>query len=224
MGEGTTKVRSGSEGFTVDEGKRTCSCRMWQLSGLPCVHATKVIFLINRVPESYVSAWFEANMYFVAYHNYVKRVPCMNLWPDQSMYFTVLLPKPRKMPCRPRKKRIRAIGEGGSSTRVSKRGPVRDEGASGTKGGAIGFGGRGGVAGSRGGASGSIGRGAGGSGSASWSRGRGAGGSNRKPVSTAGTKKRQGKKKVGTSGFAKWFGLQDEPEQTQAEPTQHDIS
>ncbi|GJS62810.1 multidrug resistance-associated protein 5 [Tanacetum coccineum] len=35
------EVRSGSEGFTVDEGKRTCSCRMWQLSGLPCVHATK---------------------------------------------------------------------------------------------------------------------------------------------------------------------------------------
>ncbi|GJT91077.1 multidrug resistance-associated protein 5, partial [Tanacetum coccineum] len=27
--------RSGSEGFTVDEGKRTCSCRMWQLSGIP---------------------------------------------------------------------------------------------------------------------------------------------------------------------------------------------
>ncbi|GJX94027.1 multidrug resistance-associated protein 5 [Tanacetum coccineum] len=210
------EVRSGSEGFTVDEGKRTCSCRMWQLSGLPCVHATKVIFLINRVPESYVPAWFETDMYFVAYHNYVKPVPGMNFWPDQSMYSTVLPPKPRKMPGRPRKKRIRAIGEGGSSTRVSKvgsqgscsnckkpghnkssckepvveqtpkpkgvvgrprkkqpvddfedvdvvqRGPVRDEGASGTRGGAIGSrgrGGRGGVAGSRGGASGSIGRG-----------------------------------------------------------------
>ncbi|GKD70504.1 hypothetical protein Tco_1324594 [Tanacetum coccineum] len=35
------EVRSGSEGFTVDEGKRTCSYRMWQLSGIPCVHATK---------------------------------------------------------------------------------------------------------------------------------------------------------------------------------------
>ncbi|GKG44136.1 hypothetical protein Tco_0483229, partial [Tanacetum coccineum] len=46
------------------------------------------------------------------------------------------------------------------------------------------------------------------------SRGRGAGGSKRKHVSTAGTQKRQGKKKVGTYGFAKWFGLQDEPEQT----------
>ncbi|GJR52372.1 multidrug resistance-associated protein 5, partial [Tanacetum coccineum] len=35
------EVRSESEGFTFDEGKRTYSCRMWQLSGIPCVHATK---------------------------------------------------------------------------------------------------------------------------------------------------------------------------------------
>ncbi|GJT82890.1 multidrug resistance-associated protein 5 [Tanacetum coccineum] len=170
MAEGTTKVRSGSEGFTIYEGRRTCSCRMWQLSGIPCVHATKVIFLINRVPESYVPAWFETDMYFVTYHNYVKPVPDMNLWPDQSMYSTVLPPKPKKMPGRPRKKRIRSVGEGGSSTRVSKigvddledvdvvqRGPVRDEGARRSRGGARWSRGRGGVVGSRGGASGSRG-------------------------------------------------------------------
>ncbi|GKC71413.1 multidrug resistance-associated protein 5 [Tanacetum coccineum] len=148
-------VRSGSEGFTVDEGKRKCSCRMWQLSGLPCVHATK------------------------------------------SMYSTVLPPKPRKMP-------------GKKEKNQSYKGLVRDESASGTRGGAIGSRGRGGregVVGSRGGASGSISRGAGGSSGASGSRGRGAGGS-------------RGKKKVGTSGFAKWFGLQDELEQTQDEPEQ----
>ncbi|GKG25564.1 hypothetical protein Tco_0398710, partial [Tanacetum coccineum] len=93
---------------------------------------------------------------------------------------------------------------------------------------------RGVVGGSRGGssvsggASGSTGRGAGGSGDASGSRGRGAsgsrgrgtGGSGRKPVLTAGTQKRQGKKKVVTSRFSKWFGLLDEPEQTQDEPQQ----
>ncbi|GKD94735.1 multidrug resistance-associated protein 5 [Tanacetum coccineum] len=90
------------------------------LSGIPCVHATKVIFLINMVPESYVPAWFETDMYFVTYHNYVKLVPGMNLWPDQSMCSTILPPKLRKMPCRPRKKRIRFVGEGGSLTRVSK--------------------------------------------------------------------------------------------------------
>ncbi|GJS01471.1 multidrug resistance-associated protein 5 [Tanacetum coccineum] len=156
--------RSGSEGFTVDEGKRTCSCMMWQLSGIPCVHATK------------------------------------------SMYSSVLQPKPRKMPGMPRKKRIRSMGEGGSSTRVSKvggqancsncnkprhnkasctepvveqtpkpkgvvgrprnkqsvddledvdvvqRGSVRDEGDGGSKGGARGSRGRGGATRSRGGA------------------------------------------------------------------------
>ncbi|GJS81697.1 multidrug resistance-associated protein 5 [Tanacetum coccineum] len=126
------EVRSRSEGFTIDEGKRTCSCRMWQLSGIPCVHATK------------------------------------------SMYSTVLPPKPRKMPGRPRKKRIKAIGEGGSSTRVSKprkkqsvgdvedvdvvlRGLVRDEGVGGFRGGAGRSRGRGGADGSRGGTGGSRG-------------------------------------------------------------------
>ncbi|GKB74511.1 hypothetical protein Tco_0935923 [Tanacetum coccineum] len=82
---------------------------------------------------------------------------------------------------------------------------IRDEGASGTRGGAIRSRGRGGAAGSRGGASRSIGRGTGGSGGASGSRGRGVagsrggasgsicrgvGGSKRKPVSTAETQKR----------------------------------
>ncbi|GJX49878.1 multidrug resistance-associated protein 5 [Tanacetum coccineum] len=37
------EVRSGSEGFTVDEGKMTCTCRMWQLLGLPCVQDKGVL-------------------------------------------------------------------------------------------------------------------------------------------------------------------------------------
>ena len=44
----------------------------------------------------------------------------IEFWPDQSQYSKVLPPKPKKMPGRPRKKRIRSKGEGGSSTRVSK--------------------------------------------------------------------------------------------------------
>nr|GFC59293.1 hypothetical protein [Tanacetum cinerariifolium] len=144
------------------------------------------------------------------------------------MYSNVLPPIPRKIPSMPRKKKIRSVGEGGSSIRVSKVGRprnkqsvndledvdvvqrvlVRDEGADGSKG----------DGGPRG-ASGSTGRGASGSSSASGSRGRGAGGSKKKHVSSAGTQKRQAKKKkVGTFGFAKWFGLQDEDQvQTQDE-------
>nr|GEV86493.1 hypothetical protein [Tanacetum cinerariifolium] len=163
------------------------------------------LFEVRSGSERFIvdKAWFETDMYFMNYHDYVKPVHGMNFWPDQSMYSTVLPPKLRKRSGRPKKKRIKAIGEGGSSTRVSmvgrprkkqpldnfkdvdvvRRGPVRDEGASRTRGCAIG------------------------------SRGR------------------RGKRKVGTFGFAKWFGLQDEPKQsqdelekTQAEPqqTQHE--
>ncbi|GJT07691.1 multidrug resistance-associated protein 5 [Tanacetum coccineum] len=175
------------------------------------IPAGENLFEVRSESEGFT---IDEDMYFMAYHNYVKPVPGMNFWPDQSMYSTVLPPKPRKMPGRPRKKRIKTIGSKG----------------------------KGGAAGSRGGASGSIGRGAGGSGGSgganglrsrgtarsrsgvSWLIGRGNGGSNRRHVSTAGTQKRQGKKKVGASGFVKWFGLQDEPDQTQAEPqqTQHE--
>nr|GEX01647.1 pentatricopeptide repeat-containing protein [Tanacetum cinerariifolium] len=173
----------------------------------------------TRVPKSYISAWIEIDMYFVTYHNYVKPVSGMNFWPDQSMYFTVLPPKPKKIPSRPRKKRIRSVVEQTPKPKgvvgrlrnkqsvddledvdVVQRGPMRDEGAGGSRGGvkgsrskrgAVGL--RGGASGSRGGASVSRGvfggskggssrsgdasgltcRGVSGSGGASGSRGRG---------------------------------------------------
>ncbi|GJZ35232.1 multidrug resistance-associated protein 5 [Tanacetum coccineum] len=173
------EVRLWSEGFTVDE----------------------------RRSLYYVPAWFEIDMYYVAYHNFVKLVPGMNFWPDKSMYSTVLPPKPRKMPGRPRKKRIRAIGEGGSSTRVSKagvpgrprkkqsvgdvedvdvvlRGLMRDEGAGGSRGCAGRS--RGGVSVSRGGASVYRGGASVSRGGAGGSKG-GVGGSRMKLMSSAGT-------------------------------------
>ncbi|GJU00304.1 multidrug resistance-associated protein 5 [Tanacetum coccineum] len=169
------EVRSGSEELIVDEGKSTCSCRMWQLSGLPYFHATK--------------------------------------WPGQSMYSTVLPLKPKKMLGRPKRKRNRSKGEGGSSTKVSKIGRPRkkqsglnlDDVDVDVKGGGF----------KKGGSCESKQSSAGGS-----KGGACAFGSKRKAVSSVGTQKRQGKKKVETSGFAKWFELQDEPEQTQDDPVQ----
>nr|GEW15967.1 pentatricopeptide repeat-containing protein [Tanacetum cinerariifolium]GEX21071.1 pentatricopeptide repeat-containing protein [Tanacetum cinerariifolium] len=52
------EVRKGSDAFRVDEPKKTCSCRMWQLSGLPCCHAIACIFRLNRMVEGYVPQCF----------------------------------------------------------------------------------------------------------------------------------------------------------------------
>ncbi|GKE18204.1 multidrug resistance-associated protein 5 [Tanacetum coccineum] len=111
------EVRSGSDALKVDLSTRTCSCRMWQLSGLPCVHA---IFKINKMLEEYVPNWFRKHLYYATYHNYLSPVGGIDFWHDQSQFSKVLPPKLRVMIGRPRKKRIRASHEDGSGTRVSK--------------------------------------------------------------------------------------------------------
>lgn len=44
----------------------------------------------------------------------------MTFWPDCKEMKKILPPKPKKMPGRPRKKRVRASHERGSSSKVSK--------------------------------------------------------------------------------------------------------
>ncbi|GJZ22978.1 pentatricopeptide repeat-containing protein [Tanacetum coccineum] len=118
------EVRNGSEAFTVDEHKRTCTCRMWQLAGLPCPHSIVVIFKLNKRPEDYIPACFRKDAYYKAYHQYLTLLGGMTFWPDSSMYSTVLPPKLRKMPGKPRKHRIRAPHERQFPNRVSKAGGV----------------------------------------------------------------------------------------------------
>ena len=81
---------------SMDEGKMIYNCRMWQLSGIHCVHAKNVIFFINMLQENYVPAWFETDMYYATYHHFLKPVGSMDLWPDQSTYVISLPPKPKK--------------------------------------------------------------------------------------------------------------------------------
>ncbi|GKE78249.1 hypothetical protein Tco_1544369, partial [Tanacetum coccineum] len=72
--------------------------------------------------EDYISDCFRKDAYFKAYHQYMTPVGGMTFWPDSSMYSTVLPPKPRTMPGRPRKHRIRAPHERQFPNRVSRAG------------------------------------------------------------------------------------------------------
>ncbi|GJY37347.1 pentatricopeptide repeat-containing protein [Tanacetum coccineum] len=116
------EVRNGSHAYSIDEQHRTCSCRMWQLSGLPCSHAIAVIFKLNRRAEEYVPDCFRKRMFHDAYHQYLTPVGGMNFWPDCSEMSKVLPPKPKKMPGRPRKKRIRASHETKYPNKISRSG------------------------------------------------------------------------------------------------------
>ncbi|GJW95120.1 hypothetical protein Tco_0174792 [Tanacetum coccineum] len=66
-GESKFEVRNGYDGFRVDERMMTCSCRAWQLSGIPCQHGCAAIYFLHKDPEDYISDWYGKHMFVSAY-------------------------------------------------------------------------------------------------------------------------------------------------------------
>ncbi|CAI9295760.1 unnamed protein product [Lactuca saligna] len=48
------EVRGTTDAYEVDLEERTCSCRLWQLNGIGCVHSVAATSFMNRDVESYV--------------------------------------------------------------------------------------------------------------------------------------------------------------------------
>lgn len=51
------KDRDGNQ-YEVDMKNRSCSCRKWQLTGIPCCHGCQAILSINAEPETFVDDCF----------------------------------------------------------------------------------------------------------------------------------------------------------------------
>ena len=81
------------------------------------------MFKLNRRPEDYVPNCFKKDQFHATYHSYLQPVDGMTFWSDCSEMSRVLPPKVKKMPGRPRKKRIRAPHENNyNPNRVPKTG------------------------------------------------------------------------------------------------------
>ncbi|CAI9292371.1 unnamed protein product [Lactuca saligna] len=105
------------EQFVVDMGQQTCSCRRWELIGIPCAHAIACMWEmlknkeIDKIPEHWVhrTYWLETwkNMYSFTIHPINGR----NMW-EKSTCPTTLLPPKHHVPIgRPKKKRRRSAME-----------------------------------------------------------------------------------------------------------------
>jgi hypothetical protein len=54
--------------FVVNLHERTCSCRKWQVSGIPCKHAIAFITSLTNVPlERYVDLYYSIDKFRTAY-------------------------------------------------------------------------------------------------------------------------------------------------------------
>lgn len=98
------EVRDKKWRFTVDLGQKTCSCRYWQISGIPCRHACAALFTISDEPNNYVNTCFSIDQYKITYQHVLQPVEHESAWPV-SPNPKPLPPRVKKMPGRPQTKR-----------------------------------------------------------------------------------------------------------------------
>lgn len=100
------EVRRGDEAYGVNLHTKKCLCRMWELSGIPCVHAVAAYMHMKMDPDLGVSEYYSQNKWFESYQYSIRPVFGSKLWKPTSNP-TPLPPIERKLPGRPRKKRIK---------------------------------------------------------------------------------------------------------------------
>jgi hypothetical protein len=78
--KGLWQVKSGKVTHEVNISCRTCSCRKWQLTGLPCNHAVSAIYKAAMCPEDFVSPFFTKEMYLKSYKPVFNPMPAQHGW------------------------------------------------------------------------------------------------------------------------------------------------
>ncbi|XP_058783466.1 uncharacterized protein LOC131658154 [Vicia villosa] len=103
-------VENQADMLAVNLKDHICSCRKWELTGLPCVHALACMKSRNFKYEDYIPECFRKSRYIAVYKSVLYPVNGSNLW-VKTPYPDVRPPKHRRMPGRPKKKRNREQGE-----------------------------------------------------------------------------------------------------------------
>ena len=112
------EVRKGDDSYGVNLLHKVCSCRMWELSGVPCVHAVAAYMHMETEIDVGVSQWYSQECWFNAYQFEIKPVFGSNQW-KRTRDIPPLPPLIRKMPGRPQKARRKSADES-NSTQVSR--------------------------------------------------------------------------------------------------------
>ncbi|XP_074314199.1 uncharacterized protein LOC141649406 [Silene latifolia] len=107
------QVKDGNGGgideLKVNLADRTCTCRKWDVTGVPCCHAIAAIFDIHAEAGDFVHEAYRKTTYLRAYNYPIVPCPGERHWPKVD---APMIPPPIKVgPGRPRKKRRRGPHE-----------------------------------------------------------------------------------------------------------------
>ncbi|KAF5208312.1 Mudr family transposase [Thalictrum thalictroides] len=100
----------------VDIRSRVCSCRRWQLYGLPCAHAAAALLSCGQNAHLFAEHCFTVGSYRETYSQVINPIPEKSQWIEPGIEadgggakadITIRPPKTRRPPGRPKKKVIR---------------------------------------------------------------------------------------------------------------------
>ncbi|KAL4581246.1 hypothetical protein LXL04_017456 [Taraxacum kok-saghyz] len=74
------EVRLGFEAYQVDVEQGFCTCRLWEISGIPCVHACAVMNYTHQQPETLISNYFSKTMFDQTYRGNIKPLNDNMMW------------------------------------------------------------------------------------------------------------------------------------------------
>ncbi|KDO54871.1 hypothetical protein CISIN_1g042031mg [Citrus sinensis] len=100
----------------VDIRSRVCSCRRWQLYGLPCAHAAAALLSCGQNVHLFAEPCFTVASYRETYSQMINAIPDKSRWKEPGegaeggvakLDITIRPPKTRRPPGRPKKKVLR---------------------------------------------------------------------------------------------------------------------
>lgn len=104
--------------------KRTCPCRKWELTGIPCCHAISSILEVNQDPLHYVHDCYSKDIYMQAYNQMMCPMNSQKFW-AKTGHDPHQPPPLKTKPGRKARNRRKEIGEvGASGHKLSKNGRI----------------------------------------------------------------------------------------------------
>ncbi|KAK9073429.1 hypothetical protein SSX86_007753 [Deinandra increscens subsp. villosa] len=105
------------EQYIVDSDAKTCTCRRWEISGLPCRHAVAVVYHMAEfgdeigLPECWASKVYWLETWKKVYENRINPVHKQDMWLPSACPTILTAPKHHTQVGRPRKKRKKSADE-----------------------------------------------------------------------------------------------------------------
>ncbi|KAH0660439.1 hypothetical protein KY289_029187 [Solanum tuberosum] len=106
-------VSDEGESYIVCLEKKTCSCNRFQVDGIPCAHAWRVLNKKHMLPDEYCSDFYKPETILRTYEVPVYPLPDKSEWniPEHIDTEVVLPPKYKRPPGRPKKQREKSFSE-----------------------------------------------------------------------------------------------------------------